>query len=240
MIRDHRPYYLKKFDLKFRDWYVEHYLKPHFAYLGKGYTFMKPWHVHLFGSPITLGACANVIASHDYTIRMTVWPHEKGKGRISIGDYCLICPGVRVSAADEISIGDSCMLAGMAYITDCDWHDIYDRVTSMGKPEPVRIGNNVWIGDSVIVCKGVTIGDNSVIGAGSVVVRDVPPNCIAAGNPAKIVKHLEADKPTKTRGEWFSAPEWLEFQIEDLDRKMLDGNTILDWMRSLLFPVVGD
>jgi carbonic anhydrase/acetyltransferase-like protein (isoleucine patch superfamily) len=104
----------------------------------------------------------------------------------------------------------------------------------------VHIGNNVWIGDSVIVCKGVTIGDNSIIGAGSIVVRDVPPNCIAAGNPAKIVKHLEADKPMKTRGEWFSAPEWLEFQIEDLDRKMLDGNTILDWMRSLLFPVVGD
>ena len=67
---------------------------------------MKPWHVHLFGAPISLGRCANVIASRDYTVRMTVWPETKGKGRIAIGDYCLICPGVRISSAAEVVIGE--------------------------------------------------------------------------------------------------------------------------------------
>lgn len=240
MIKDHRPYYIKKLDLKFRDWYVEHFVRPQFASLGDGYTFMKPWHVHLFGAPITLGRCANVIASRDYTVRMTVWPETKGKGRIAIGDYCLICPGVRISSAAEVVIGDDCMIAGKAYITDCDWHDIYDRVTSMGTPVPVHIGSNVWIGDSVIVCKGVTIGNNSVIGAGSVVVKDIPADSIAAGNPARVVKHIDTQKTIKTRSQWFADAADLADQIDTLDRGMLLGNTLKGWARSTLFPASGD
>lgn len=240
MIKDHRPYYIKKWDLTFRDWYVEHFLKPQFAYLGEGYTFMKPWHVHLFGAPIALGKYANVIASRDYTVRLTIWPQDKGLGRIKIGDYCLICPGVRISSAAEVSIGDDCMVAGKAYITDCDWHDIYDRVTSMGEPEPVCIGDNVWIGDSVTVCKGVTIGDNSVIGAGSVVVKDIPPDSIAAGNPAKVVKHIDKQRHIKRRSEWFANADTLASQIEELDRGMLQGNSLRGWLRATLFPAQGD
>lgn len=56
---------------------------------------------------------------------------------------------------------------------------------------PVTIGNNVWIGGKAIICPGVTIGDNSVIGAGSVVVKDVPANVVVAGNPAKIIRYME-------------------------------------------------
>jgi acetyltransferase-like isoleucine patch superfamily enzyme len=55
---------------------------------------------------------------------------------------------------------------------------------------PVRIERNVWIGAAAIILKGVRIGENSAIGAGSVVVRDVPPKCVAAGNPARVVKRL--------------------------------------------------
>lgn len=54
----------------------------------------------------------------------------------------------------------------------------------------IKIGDNVWIGWGVIILKGVSIGDNSVIAAGSVVVSDIPENCIAAGNPAKLVKNI--------------------------------------------------
>lgn len=60
--------------------------------------------------------------------------------------------------------------------------------------KPVSIGKSCWFGANVVVCSGVTIGDNCVIGAGSVVVRDIPSNCFAAGNPCKIIRMLsEAD-----------------------------------------------
>lgn len=56
---------------------------------------------------------------------------------------------------------------------------------------PVTIGKNVWIGGKAVICPGVTIGDNSVIGAGSVVVKDVPSNVVVGGNPAKIIRYME-------------------------------------------------
>lgn len=58
-------------------------------------------------------------------------------------------------------------------------------------PQPVHIGNNVFIGMHCIVMKGVTIGDNSIIGAGSIVTKDIPANCIAAGVPCKVIKYKE-------------------------------------------------
>ena len=58
---------------------------------------------------------------------------------------------------------------------------------------PVTIGDNVWIGGNVSICPGVTIGENSVIGAGSVVLKDVPPNTVAAGNPCRVIRTLEAE-----------------------------------------------
>ena len=240
MIKDHRPYYIKKLDLWFRDFYVERFLKPQLEYLGDGYTFMKPWHVHVFGGPIRIGECVNVISAPDYTVRFTIWPEKKGIGSITIGNYCLICPGVRISSANKVLIGDDCMFAGKAYITDSDWHGVYDRVTSMGRTAPVIIGNNVWIGDSVTVCKGVTIGDNSVIGAGSVVTKDIPDNCIAAGNPAKKVRDIDTGKIIHKRSDWFSDIERLEMEHDELDRKMLKNNSILGWFRSMAFPKRGD
>ena len=56
--------------------------------------------------------------------------------------------------------------------------------------KPVTIGNNVWIGGSVTIVPGVTIGDNVTIGAGSVVVKDIPSDCVAAGNPCKVIRKI--------------------------------------------------
>jgi len=235
LIRDHRPYYIKKLDLLFRDWYAEHYLKPHFRSFGKGGTFMKPWDVQVFGGPIDLGDYANVITTADRKVRLTVWG-RKGEGFISIGNCVLICPGVRIGAATGITIGDSCMMANGVYITDADWHGVYDRIDYIGATRPVTIGSNVWLGDSSIVCKGVTIGDNSIVGAGSVVTRDIPPNVIAAGNPAVPVRELDPNQPMRTRAEWFADFVKLEQDIDAIDRKMLEGNTLLGWIKSLVFP----
>ncbi len=240
MLRDHRPYYIKKLDLIFRDWYVRHFIAPQFSYLGPDYTFMKPWHVEIFGGPVSLGRCANVITSADHKVRFTIWAAGENMGRIEIGDYCLICPGVRISSANSITIGHSCMLASSAYITDSDWHGIYDRINMEEQHAPVVIGNNVWIADGAIVCKGVTIGDNSIVGARAVVTKDVPPNVVVAGNPAKIVKEIDPGKISMTRADWFADMAALNSDIDQLDRNMLAGNTIPGWIRSVLWPKRGD
>lgn len=240
MRKDYRPYYIKRLDLTFREWYAQHFLKPQFRHLGRGCTFMKPWHVQVFGWPIDLGDFANVITTPDHRVRLTVWGRTQGEGLISIGKYCLICPGVRISAATEITIGDSCMMASSVYITDSDWHGIYDRLDYIGSSAPVRIGNNVWIGDSAIVCKGVSIGDNSIIGAGSVVPRDIPANSIVAGNPARVIRELDSDLPMRTRAEWFMDPEKLESDIIGIDKDMLKDNTLAGWLKSVFFPGKGN
>jgi len=195
--------------------------------------------VEVFGAPIELGDYVNVVASSDKKVRLAIWSEQKGKGRIRIGKYCLICPGVRIGSAHEIIIGDNCMVASNAYITDSDWHDIYNRI-SIGKTAPVKIGNNVWIGDSAIVCKGVTIGENSIIGAGAVVVNAIPANSVAAGNPAKAVKQLDNKESFTTRAQWFSDPERLFRGFDEADKELLRENSFLRWLRYLLFPSKGD
>ena len=240
MLRDHRPYRIKKAYLKFQEFYTEHFLRPQFTSLGKGHTFIRPWNVEVFGAPIEVGDYVNVIALCDKKVRMTVWTDRKDPTGIRIGNYCLVCPGVRLSSATEIVVGDNVMFAFGAYVTDSDWHDIYNRVAIVGKSAPVHIENNAWIGDSAIVCKGVTIGENSVIGAGAVVASSVPANTIAAGNPAKILKQLDPARELTTRAHWFSDPDTLYEEIDRIDREKLGGNTFLDWMRARLFPARGD
>jgi acetyltransferase-like isoleucine patch superfamily enzyme len=233
--KDHRPYFIKKAYLNFQKIYVKHFLRPHFEAFGKNFVFMQPWNVKVFGSPIEIGDCATVIATSDNKVRISIWSKHKDEGRIRIGDYCLICPGVRISSALEITIGDSCMIASGVYITDCDWHDIYNRI-SLGKRLPVKIEENVWIGDSAIVCKGVTIGANSIVGAGAVVINSVPPNVIVAGNPARVVKPLDTNETFITRAQWFSDPIKLFKDIDEWDRALLQDNTLLGWLRSIVAP----
>ncbi len=240
MRKDLRPYYIKHAYLKFQKFYANHYLRPQFDALGRGGVFMKPWNVELFGSPIKLGDYSTVIASPDRKIRFTVWAGSETLTGIEIGDYCLICPGARIAASQRITIGNNCMIASGAYLTDSDWHDIYDRSVPVGKSAPITLEENVWIGDSVIVCKGVTIGKNSIIGAGSVVVSDIPENVIAAGNPARVVRHLDLNEEMKTRGHWMANPRKLARDFDILDRAQLNGNSFMGWMRSLLFPRIED
>jgi len=238
--KDHRPQILKRLDQHFQRWYANHFLGPQFERFGRGCTFMKPWHVEIFGGPVFLGDYATVIATPDRKIRLTVWSELGTEGRIDIGKYDLICPGVRISAATEIVIGESCMLAQGSFVTDSDWHGVYDRSLPIGQTVPVHIEKNVWIGDSAIVCKGVRIGENSIIGAGSVVVRDIPANAIAAGNPAAVVKYLDTDRPVKTRADWLADPGTLAAQFDEIDRHFMKDNTWLGWIRSLIFPRRGD
>jgi acetyltransferase-like isoleucine patch superfamily enzyme len=138
-------------------------------------------------------------------------------------------------SAKSIIIGDACMIAHGAYISDADWHGIYDRAEPVGNTKPVIFEDNVWIGDSAIICKGVRIGKNSIIGAGAVVTKDVPPNSIFAGNPAKLVKELKK-KDFNTRKDFFKDPIKLANDFDSLDRYSLSKNSFLEWLKSLVMP----
>jgi len=152
------------------------------------------WNVVVYGPNISLGNNVVIVGANGYRTNLTTVANSEGNGKIKIGDRVLVMNGVRVSSATEIIIGDDCMLANMCYLTDADWHDIHDRTSSPGKTSPIVLERGAWIGDSAIVCKGVTVGENSIVGAGSVVRRDVPPNTIVMGNPAKVVKEIDPDR----------------------------------------------
>jgi carbonic anhydrase/acetyltransferase-like protein (isoleucine patch superfamily) len=86
----------------------------------------------------------------------------------------------------------------------------------------------------------VTIGENSVIGAGSVVIDPVPANVVAAGNPARVVKELDRTEKLIPRSEWFKNPGQLAREMDQWERARLAGNTYRDWLRYLFFPRRGD
>ena len=144
-------------------------------------------------------------------------------------------PGSRISASDEVVLGDGVMLANGAYVTDCDWHTIYDRMVR-SEPAPVHIGKNVWLGDGSTVLKGVTVGENSVVAARAVVTRDVPANVVVAGSPAKVVSELDPERGFHTRMDYFADPEGLEVFFDAVDRQVLQGNSFWRWLWSVLYP----
>ncbi len=96
--------------------------------------------------------------------------------------------GTVIGCFKNVSIGKNVRCGANTLISDGDWHQNDPRA---GQPASIIIGDNVWLGVNVTVLKGVTIGENSVIGAGSVVVKDIPSNCIAAGNPCKVIRSLD-------------------------------------------------
>lgn len=91
----------------------------------------------------------------------------------------------KVKFGSNVLIGPNC-----GFYTAQHPIDAKERNTFLEYAKPITVGNNVWIGGNVCVVAGVTIGDNVVIGAGSTVVKDIPSNCVAVGNPCKVIKNL--------------------------------------------------
>ena len=240
MIREHKPYLLKLLDAAFERWYTRQFVAPHFESLGHYTTIMKPWNIDIHGAHIKAGNNLHVITAKDRRVSFSTWHFASHQGHIMLGDNCLICPGVRLDSASRIIIGDNCMLAAGSYITDADWHDIYDRTQIVGRTRPVRLHNNVWIGDGATLCKGVTIGANAVVGAGAVVASDVAANTIVAGNPARVLKQLNPHRTIVTRARIFEDSATLARQIDQINRHVLGNNTWLGWIRSAINPRKGD
>lgn len=129
------------------------------------------------------------------------------EGQCTVGDFTLL-NGALIMAEERIEIGSHCLISWNVGIADSDFHplDPAQRLIDARalapyfkdrpprpklKTVPVIISDNVWIGMSATILKGVTIGENSVVAAGSVVTKSVPPNVVVAGNPAVVVKTFE-------------------------------------------------
>ena len=90
-----------------------------------------------------------------------------------------------------ITIGADCQLGpNVQLLTPIHPIDPQPRKDKLEAAKPITLKDNVWLGGGVIVCPGVTIGENSVIGAGSVVTKDIPANVVAVGNPARVIRHI--------------------------------------------------
>lgn len=127
------------------------------------------------------GARSNLIGINRPCI-ISVHPN----GVLAIGKRCGFS-GTVIGCFEKITIEDDVRCGANTTITDSDWHLGDPR---SGKPSPVHIHRNVWLGAGVMVLKGVSIGENSVIGAGSVVTRSIPANVVATGNPCKVIKSI--------------------------------------------------
>lgn len=131
-----------------------------------------------------------------------VFPHG---GQIKIGDYCYLGENSYIWSAKMIKIGDRVLISHNVNIYDSDTHPInpkqrhaqFEAIIIEGHPknidlkeEQINIEDDVWIGTNSIILKGVTIGKGAIVGAGSVVTKDVPPYTIVAGNPAKSIREI--------------------------------------------------
>lgn len=112
--------------------------------------------------------------------------------RIIIGNNTIL-NGTMIHCRDLVQIGNYCLFGPGSKLVDNDSHRISIDITERRKPPksaPIVIKDNVWIGMNTLILKGVTIGENSIVAAHSVVVKDVPDNVLVAGNPSRIVKQL--------------------------------------------------
>jgi len=196
---------------------------------------LNPQHLKIFGENISIGDFATLICSSDKKIDISTWQTDKLNGSISLGNYILISPGTSIRSAESIDIGDSTMIASDVVITDSDWHGIYDRTDYVATPKPVKIHKNVWIGERSIILKGTQIGENSIIGAGSVVHGDIPPNSVYAGNPAKEVKKLD-EGSFVTREELFNDSSTYLQDLNIIEENMLENNSFFGWIKSMFWP----
>jgi acetyltransferase-like isoleucine patch superfamily enzyme len=123
-----------------------------------------------------------------------VWITAPTPARVVIGSGTFLNMGVMVASMELVEIGDHCMFANGCFITDADHRfDDPDRPVpwqGFRSRGPTRVGDNVWCGTNVVITSGVTVGERCVIGANSVVTRDLPPYSIAVGAPARVIRQV--------------------------------------------------
>lgn len=161
------------------------WFRRRFVEIGSNLTVRRGLFIH----PIILG---KVIAKDNLTLISWIYPvvlDANVNSTIEIGNNVIFNNGAVVTARVKVVIGDGSVFGPMSLIMDSDGHGI-DGMEE--KREPVVIGKHVWVGAYAIILKGVTVGDNAIIGARSVVTRDVEANTIVAGNPARRIRDTKS------------------------------------------------
>jgi acetyltransferase-like isoleucine patch superfamily enzyme len=150
-----------------------------------------PFSVRLRGR-VHFSGCGELVLGDGVSFNGTVVPIELAtydSGRIEIGNHTFINYGSSIAARASVKIGSHCLLGHYVFVMDNDQHDIV-RHMELPRSGPVVIEDHVWIGSKAVILSGVRIGSRAVIGAGSIVTRDIPPRCVAAGNPARVLRQL--------------------------------------------------
>ncbi|MCM1313055.1 MAG: sugar O-acetyltransferase [Bacteroides sp.] len=119
---------------------------------------------------------------------MTPFQADFGKN-IHFGENIFVNAGCKFQDHGGIFIGDNALIGHNCVMATIN-HDTRPSHRADNIPAPIHVGRNVWIGANVTILGGVTIGDNAIVAAGAVVTKDVPPNTIAGGVPAKFIKHI--------------------------------------------------
>lgn len=136
-------------------------------------------------------ATSNPLSPNHRVVLATRSPHATIQAGVNCG-----FTGTTLVAAEAIIMGDRVVVGANCTIADTDFHPLTraERAEDIlaGAAAPITIQDDVFIGLNSLILKGVTIGHDSVIGAGSVVTKDIPPGVVAAGNPARVVRELES------------------------------------------------
>jgi acetyltransferase-like isoleucine patch superfamily enzyme len=186
-------------------------LNRHYARLLARYALLKLRHGRRLQTDGICFICPRVhleIGRHA-TLRIGRWAwigdgtkirvHE---GEVSIGAKTVMGQECTISAYQHVSIGRECIVADRVMLIDFD-HGVVEverpiRLQGIYKRD-VRVGNNVWIGYGACILRGVTIGENAIVGASTVVTRDIPANAVVGGSPARVIRMREA--PERMRWE---------------------------------------
>jgi maltose O-acetyltransferase len=141
------------------------------------------------GIEMLVAVCPNIHPTVDIVFPITTLDYLD---RIYIGENTFVNMGFVHLSSGRVSIGKDCFIGPNAhfYTPNHEIEDLELRRAAWQYDAPITVGDDCWFGGDVTVVPGVTIGSNVVVGAGSVVTKDVPNNCVVAGNPARIVKQI--------------------------------------------------
>jgi acetyltransferase-like isoleucine patch superfamily enzyme len=150
-----------------------------------------PFGVRLQGRAV-IGGGGRILLGRSVVLMGHVVPVEilaRRGGTVAIGDQTVINYGVSISAHESVTIGRQCHIGHYVFIYDNDQHDIENKFM-LPPSRAVVIEDRAWLGTRAMVLKGVRIGHDAVVGAGSIVTQDIPPRSIAVGSPARVVRRF--------------------------------------------------